>query len=670
MNKEYIKKYIKEHWLEIVLCFLAGVQILYLVMFNLTRLPYESNYDSSCAYAQIVEMWKQKKIVLEDWSYQTTLGIDSPVLLGALFYGIFKNAFTAFGLANIVTVIMYIFLVYDILKQGKAGNIARLIVIVFLLTPYTTGQLGYMPMLFTSAGSYAYKLLVPLLLIDILIRSHQGKKIKNYWYLLAAVSVFVILTAVSSGEYILLCGIFPLIAYEIFYVLMENDWRKVFNPRIGILIAESILYIIGVKIGARVGIDSRGSSMTLTPAADFPAAVAKCFVGIFELFGGITDDAGIVVTELFGLMYMLRFVLAVCVISSWIYMLVYLKKSREYRELTGMITFTFVINIMILIFADVNYASSSFEYRYHLISMVPMILLTGPVTEILLKKKYLLAQTIVGAGILFLVLTNGYGYKNYLMDCYNRQEDMQAITSLAEKKGVGLIITIGKEVPIQQMGRTLRCVNPDVEVSTWNDYCHGQGWGASTHYHENSNYEGKIMLLMTMEEYQRLPEYLAKQMQYIESFGEFQLYYSEKNILDANTDIPEKGRNIDLIYSPGYSLTGKMLGRQTIEITGKEKNFLRSGKKRVYAEKFDLKISYEMKKGTGAWLLVTDPEGNVLRKEYFDPNKNELYLKDITIESGVEWVRYLFRGNKRGKIKINTIESIAKPASTGKDNSH
>ena len=175
---------------------------------------------------------------------------------------------------------------------------------------------------------------------------------------------------------------------------------------------------------------------------------------------------------------------------------------------------------------------------------------------------------------------------------------------------------------------------------------------------------------MTMEEYQRLPEYLAKQMQYIESFGEFQLYYSEKNILDANTDIPEKGRNIDLIYSPGYSLTGKMLGRQTIEITGKEKNFLRSGKKRVYAEKFDLKISYEMKKGTGAWLLVTDPEGNVLRKEYFDPNKNELYLKDITIESGVEWVRYLFRGNKGGKIKINTIESIAKPALTGKDNSH
>ena len=36
-----------------------------------------------------------------------------------------------------------------------------------------------MPMLFTSAGSYAYKLLVPLLLIDILVRMHKkDRKLK------------------------------------------------------------------------------------------------------------------------------------------------------------------------------------------------------------------------------------------------------------------------------------------------------------------------------------------------------------------------------------------------------------------------------------------------------------------------------------------------------------
>lgn len=92
-------------------------------------------------------MWRQKRILLKDWAYQTTLGIDSPVLLGVLFYGITKNAFTAFGLANIVTVIVYAFLFYDILKQADVKKNMRLLAVLFLLTPYSTGQLGYMPML-------------------------------------------------------------------------------------------------------------------------------------------------------------------------------------------------------------------------------------------------------------------------------------------------------------------------------------------------------------------------------------------------------------------------------------------------------------------------------------------------------------------------------------------
>ena len=119
------KTWIKEHWLEILLCVGIVIQIGALAVFNLTRLPYESNYDSSCAYAQIVEMWRQKRILLKDWAYQTTLGIDSPVLLGALLYGITKNAFTAFGLANIVTVIVYAFLFYDILKQADVKKNMR-----------------------------------------------------------------------------------------------------------------------------------------------------------------------------------------------------------------------------------------------------------------------------------------------------------------------------------------------------------------------------------------------------------------------------------------------------------------------------------------------------------------------------------------------------------------
>ena len=54
-----------------------------------------------------------------------------------------------------------------------------------------------MPMLFTRAGSYAYKLLVPLLLIDILVRMHKGQEIKKYWYLILFATFFVFDTAAS-----------------------------------------------------------------------------------------------------------------------------------------------------------------------------------------------------------------------------------------------------------------------------------------------------------------------------------------------------------------------------------------------------------------------------------------------------------------------------------------
>ena len=320
------KTWIKEHWLEILLCVGIVIQIGALAVFNLTRLPYESNYDSSCAYAQIVEMWRQKRILLKDWAYQTTLGIDSPVLLGALFYGITKNAFTAFGLANIVTVIVYAFLFYDILKQADVKKNMRLLAVLFLLTPYSTGQLGYMPMLFTSAGSYAYKLLVPLLLIDILVRMHKGQEIKKYWYLILFATFFVFDTAVSSGEYILLCAVLPLIGYEILHVLIGNDIKQIFNKRLGFLILESAIYVVGIKVGRRTGIiESVGSQMMLTKAKHFPSVIAKCLTGIFQLFGGIPDYEDIPVTQTYGMMYLFRFFLAAVILASWIYLLKWLK---------------------------------------------------------------------------------------------------------------------------------------------------------------------------------------------------------------------------------------------------------------------------------------------------------------------------------------------------------
>lgn len=656
------KTWIKEHWLEILLCVGIVIQIGALAVFNLTRLPYESNYDSSCAYAQIVEMWRQKRILLKDWAYQTTLGIDSPVLLGALFYGITKNAFTAFGLANIVTVIVYAFLFYDILKQADVKKNMRLLAVLFLLTPYSTGQLGYMPMLFTSAGSYAYKLLVPLLLIDILVRMHKGQEIKKYWYLILFATFFVFDTAVSSGEYILLCAVLPLIGYEILHVLIGNDIKQIFNKRLGFLILESAIYVVGIKVGKRTGIiESVGSQMMLTKAKYFPSVIAKCLTGIFQLFGGIPDYEDIPVTQTYGMMYLFRFFLAAVILASWIYLLKHLKENEKYKELVGMITCIFAVNLIVLIFANVNYATKTFEYRYHLISMIPMILLTSIAASDLWEKRKLLEQTIVLVTIVLLLFVNVYDYKNYMRDCYNYQGDMQGITLTAEQEGVHLIITIGSESI--SMGRCMRNVNPNVEISTWGGYNHGVGWGASTYYFDNAHLKTPYMVLMTQKEYELMPKQIAKQLEEVQVFGIFRLYRVKENVLDGDNTLPQSGTNRDFCYSSGYEYWGKMESDGNVLSSGKKETVLRSNKKKIEKDAaYDIVVHYEVlksKEDSAATFRVRNAQDEIIAEQEMPKDATEITIKDVSVITGMEWVRYRINAEKGSKIRIRSIETIA-----------
>ena len=656
------KTWIKEHWLEILLCVGIVIQIGALAVFNLTRLPYESNYDSSCAYAQIVEMWRQKRILLKDWAYQTTLGIDSPVLLGVLFYGITKNAFTAFGLANIVTVIVYAFLFYDILKQADVKKNMRLLAVLFLLTPYSTGQLGYMPMLFTSAGSYAYKLLVPLLLIDILVRMHKGQEIKKYWYLILFATFFVFDTAVSSGEYILLCAVLPLIGYEILHVLIGNDIKQIFNKRLGFLILESAIYVVGIKVGRRTGIiESVGSQMMLTKAKHFPSVIAKCLTGIFQLFGGIPDYEDIPVTQTYGMMYLFRFFLAAVILASWIYLLKHLKENEKYKELVGMITCIFAVNLIVLIFANVNYATETFEFRYHLISMIPMILLTSIAASDLWEKRKLLEQTIVLVTIVLLLFVNVYDYKNYMRDCYNYQGDMQGITLTAEQEGVHLIITIGSESI--SMGRCMRNVNPNVEISTWGGYNHGVGWGASTYYFDNAHLKTPYMVLMTQKEYELMPKQIAKQLEEVQVFGIFRLYRVKENVLDGDNTLPQSGTNRDFCYSSGYEYWGKMESDGNVLSSGKKETVLRSNKKKIEKDAaYDIVVHYEVlksKEDSAATFRVRNAQDEIIAEQEMPKDATEITIKDVSVTTGMEWVRYRINAEKGSKIRIRSIETIA-----------
>lgn len=124
------------------------------------------------------------------------------------FYGITHNIFLAYGIADCLGVLLYIYIFRDIFKMLQLPKLVRMIVYVLLLTPYSLEPLGYMPMMFTGAAYYIIKVLIPIMLIDILLKIRLGIPVRRYLHILITYFAAVYLTALSCGLYLLICGLF------------------------------------------------------------------------------------------------------------------------------------------------------------------------------------------------------------------------------------------------------------------------------------------------------------------------------------------------------------------------------------------------------------------------------------------------------------------------------
>lgn len=326
-----------------------------------------------------------------------------------------------------------------------------------------------------------------------------------------------------------------------------------------------------------------------------------------------------------------------------------------------MITCIFAVNLIVLIFANVNYATKTFEYRYHLISMIPMILLTSIAASDLWEKRKLLEQTIVLVTIVLLLFVNVYDYKNYMRDCYNYQGDMQGITLTAEQEGVHLIITIGSESI--SMGRCMRNVNPNVEISTWGGYNHGVGWGASTYYFDNAHLKTPYMVLMTQKEYELMPKQIAKQLEEVQVFGIFRLYRVKENVLDGDNTLPQSGTNRDFCYSSGYEYWGKMESDGHVLSSGKKETVLRSNKKKIKRDAtYDMIVHYEViqaKEDNAAVFRIRNAQDEIIAEQEMPKDATEIRIRDVSVTQSMEWIRYRINSQKGSKIRIKSIETVA-----------
>jgi len=183
-------------------------------------------------------------------------------------------------------------------------------------------------------------------------------------------SLFLLISSMSSGIYILAAGIFPVFAGFLFYHLYN---RKGFGAGFWVWGSISALTAgLGLIANARLAAGAKGNSMTLCSVMEeLGENISACLLGMFELFGGAAYE-NVPVMSFEGIKVLLHMGFVVLVLLGG-YLLAGQVLKRKARLLSCILLMIFLWNTFILCVCNTRYGSPTYEYRYHLVGMIPLL---------------------------------------------------------------------------------------------------------------------------------------------------------------------------------------------------------------------------------------------------------------------------------------------------------
>ena len=374
MNSNKFKKtitYIKQNPWTCIFTFILLIQFLLIAVCNIKLIDNNIDCDNAKLFLHTIKMWEHGTLLIPDWSYTTTLELDCSSLLALPLYGLTKNIYLSYGLANIILLATFISLIFWLFK-GK-DTIYPILAANLVCIPYSMGMLDYFNMMFFAGSQYIIKVALPLLLISIILwmerKRTQKKRIYEYIPIFL-LELLIFMCSLSSGVYILFVGLLPLfIAYILYKVYQCENIPFLFYIISGLSIILSIIGIIlnNIHMGG-----ARGTGMMLISIYQITANINSCLPGIYELFGGIAPAMDIPVMSPEGINIILKALLVhVFLICGMIAITRIFKKKFDLRTL--LLVSVFIWNMFVLLSTNTRAGSATYEYRYHLIGMLPLI---------------------------------------------------------------------------------------------------------------------------------------------------------------------------------------------------------------------------------------------------------------------------------------------------------
>ncbi|MDR1001446.1 MAG: hypothetical protein LBL96_11725 [Clostridiales bacterium] len=537
-------------------------QCLFNVFINIFKNDDLLGFDFSVMYTLAIEMWKQKTIFPE-FMYQTTLLLDSPVPLVALFYGLSENIFRAYGIANIiltgVQVALFVKIVRLFSPNAKVSVVIGLTVLLspFIANYYVPNAIGdLLNNLQVAAAYYSVRISIGLLYIYLFADAlkNKSKRINAASVVLIAIAaVMSFITGMSSGLYLGVTYLVPLTLVSAAVMLH----RKELNKRVVICVFSFGALILFGRIFAEHTFHwFTYDDKTLVGVNDFFTNLQGIYLGMLELMGGLTRFTGAKVFSPQGVVLLINFLFShifLFVIFVFTLRLFKTKNAFEQNENTSPILNLSVIVISILIFMLTLTSDGVGHYpiRYLTPLYVCMVVLftiyLDPIKEIDAKK----CRNFHVILLCLLIVSNIYSYYVYLTNTIsNWNHSVQVALKKYDAK-----LVYGTEEP---KVRSLRVLDTETVYKTFSVEDYGRGtvyhWGDYLYCDDVSEYDGNTLILASPEHYELLADYYKSKYVYQETLCEdplFSVYLAKGNYFDHYNGLPKKGTVRNLVYTPG-----------------------------------------------------------------------------------------------------------------------
>lgn len=357
---------------EAVSAALLLVQFLLIAYCNLALTDQNLDCDNAKMFKHIMTMWEHKTPVIPNWSNVSTMEWDCTTIFALPFYGLTKNIFLASGLSNILLTAMFIGILF-FLFQGKEP-IYPLVCANLLCIPYRAGMLDYYNMLFFCGAQYIVKVSIPLLLAGIILSVEKGRnagqKMPKLWILFFILyAVLLLISSMSSGIYVAVCGLLPVCAAYLGYKLLR--WERIPRGILPVFMLTIVFVWFGRRFNTAVLGGMRGESMVLSSAYHFFGNITACFTGVFELFGGVCERFDVAIFSLEGMAAFAKICLVFAMLACGVAAAARCVRGRGNLRML-LLTAVFAWNYLILSVSVTKAGSDTFEYRYHLIGVIPL----------------------------------------------------------------------------------------------------------------------------------------------------------------------------------------------------------------------------------------------------------------------------------------------------------